>query len=224
MCPAVLGRRAILVLVELSLLFAIACGANIPQKPEAAAALSKAIEAKLTRTLPSLTYCMTANPDFSFANMSQIDFVATFQNLADKSALYDAVTAGVVRIELKEFRFDPAGRSPDPSCDALHDQSRQMGYQSSQLRLAVVRTMLTPKAAASGVQFDTPIDIAARELLDVTDIQAQRSGSAAVKYTWKWAPTKMADAIGYTPAAPQEATAHLRRSDGGWLVETTGVK
>jgi hypothetical protein len=156
--------------------------------------------------------------------MGQVDLVATFQNLADKSPLYDAVTAGVVRVELKEFRFDPAGRSPDPSCDALHDQSRQRGYQSGQVRLAVVRTTLTPKAAASGVQLDTPIDVATRELLDVTDIRHEPSGTAAVKYTWKWTPTKMAAAIGYTPAASQEATAHLRRSDGGWIVENTGVK
>jgi hypothetical protein len=34
----------------------------------------------------------------------------------------------------------------------------------------------------------------------------------------------MADAIGYTPAAPQETTARLRRSDGGWVVEDAGVK
>src|SRR6187401_1264676 len=120
-----LSRQACVVLGATSLLFAIACGASALAKPEAASALSKAIESNLNRTLPSLTYCMTANPDFSFANMGQADLVATFQNLADKSALYEAVTADVVRIELKEFRFDPAGRSPDPSCDALHGQSRQ---------------------------------------------------------------------------------------------------
>jgi hypothetical protein len=212
------------VLAPTSLAFAIACGANVPAKPEAASSLSKAIESKLSRTLPSLTYCMTANPDFSFANMGQADLVATFQNLADKSALYEAVTAGVVRIELKEFRFDPTGRSPDPSCDALHGQSRQNGYQSSQVRLAVVRTTLTPKATASGVQLDTPIDVATRELVEVTDVRLERGGSAAVKYMWHWKPTTMAGTVGYTPAAAQEATARLKQSDGTWLVESTGVK
>jgi hypothetical protein len=186
--------------------------------------LAKAIESKLSRTLPSLTYCMTANPDFSFAGMGQIDLVATFQNLAEKSALYDAVTADVVRVELKEFRFDPSGRSPDPSCAALHSQLRQNGYQSGQVRFAVVRTTLTPKATASGVQLDTPIDVATRELAEVTDIQLERGGSVTVKYRWKWQPTKMADTMGYTPAAPQEAIARLRRSGGGWLVESAGLK
>ena len=218
------GRRVVLPFAVTPSLVAIACGANVPTKPEAAAALSKAIESTLTRTLPSSTYCMTANPDFSFANMGQVDLVETFQNLRDKSPLYDAVTAGVVRIELKEFRFDPAGRSPDPSCDALHAQSRQNGYTSGQVRLAVVRTTLTPKATASGVQLDRPIDVATRELLDVTDVRPERGGAAAVKYTWRWKPTKMADAIGYTPAAPQEATARFRRSDGGWVVKDAGVK
>jgi len=219
-----LRRRALVVLAATSPLVVIACGANVPTKPEAAAALSRAIESTLTRTLPSSTYCMTANPDFSFANMSQLDFVETFQNLNDKGPLHDAVTAGVVRIELKEFAFDPAGRSPDPSCDVVHAQSRQSGYTSRQVRLAVVRTSLTPKATASGVQLDRPIEVATRELLDVIDVRPERGGVAAVKYTWRWKPTKMADAIGYTPPAPQEATARFRRSDSGWVVENTGVK
>ena len=205
-------------------LVAIACGANVPTKPEAAATLSRAIESTLTRTLPSSTYCMTANPDFSFANMGQLDFVETFQNLKDKGPLRDAATAGAVRVELREFRFDPAGRSPDPSCDAVHAQSRQNGYKSGQVRLAVVRTMLTTKATAAGVQLDKPIDVATRELLEVTDVRPERGGAVAVKYTWRWKPTKMADAIGYTPAAPQETTARLYRSDGGWVVKDTGVK
>src|SRR5262245_35230201 len=163
-----LARRLVPALVVTPVLFAIACGETAPTKPEAAAALSKAIESTLTRTLPSLTYCMTANPDFSFATMGQVDLVATFQNLKDKSALYDAVSAGVVRIDLKEFRFDPAGRPPDPSCDALHRQLRQNGSQSSQVRLAVVRTTLAPKATTSALQLDTPIDVATRELVEVT--------------------------------------------------------
>jgi hypothetical protein len=219
-----LRRQAVVVLAATSPLIAIACGASVPTKPEAAAALSKAIESTLTRTLPSSTYCMTANPDFSFSNMGQLDFVETFQNLRDKDPLRDAATAGVVRIELREFRFDPAGRSPDPSCDVLHAQSRQNGYTSRQVRLAVVRTTLTPKATASGVQLDRPIDVAHRELLDVTDVRRERGGAAAVKYTWRWKPTKMGEAIGYTPAAPKEATARLRRSDGGWVVNDAGVK
>ncbi len=219
-----LRRQAVGVLAATSPLVAIACGASVPTKPEAAAALSRAIESTLTRTLPSSTYCMTANPDFSFANMGQSDFVETFQNLKDKRPLHDAATAGIVRIELREFRFEPAGRSPDPSCDALHAQAKQNGYTSRQVRLAVVRTTLTPKATASGVQLDKPIEVATRELLDVTDVRPERGGAAAVKYTWRWRPTKMAEAIGYTPAAPQEATARLRRSDGGWVVNDAGVK
>ena len=218
------GRRAVLLLGAASALVAVACGANIPTKPEAAAALSKAIGSTLTRTLPSSTYCMTANPDFSFANMGQVDLVETFQNLRDKSALYDAATAGAVRIELREFRFNPAGPSPDRSCDALHAQSRQKGYTSGQVRFAVVRTTLTQKAMASGVQLDKPIDVATRELVDVTDVRPERGGAAAVKYTWRWEPMKMADAIGYRPAAPQEATARFHRSNGGWVVKDKGVK
>ena len=204
-------------------LIVVACGASLPTKPEAAAALSKAIEKKLTRTLPALTYCMTANPDFSFEGVGQVDLVEMFQNLRDKDPLNDAARAGVVRVELKEFRFDPAGRSPDPSCEAVHAQSKKSGLTSSQVRLAMVRTTLTPKATAAGVQFDKPIEIATREVVDVTDIRTERGG-AAVKYTWAWKPTKMAEVIGYTPAAPQEAVAHLRRSDAGWVVDNAGLK
>jgi hypothetical protein len=205
-------------------LVVIACGASVPTKPEAAAALSRAIEKTLTRTLPALTYCMTANPDFSFANMGQIDFVETFQNLKDKQPLYDATTAGIVRVELKEFRFDPAGRSPDASCDAVHTQSRQNGFTSGQVRLAVVRTTLTPKGTAAGVQFDTPVEVATREVVDVTDVRTERGGTVAVKYTWRWKPTQMAEVIGYTPAAPKETTARLRKSDAGWVVDDAGLK
>jgi hypothetical protein len=156
--------------------------------------------------------------------MGQADLVETFQNLRDKSPLYEAVTAGVVRIELREFRFDRAGRSPDPSCDALHAQSRQRGYTSGQVRFAVVRTTLTQKATALGVQLDRPIDVATREVVDVTDVRSERGGAAAVKYTWRWRPTTMADAIGYSPTAPQETTARFLRSDGGWMVKDAGVK
>ncbi|HQX81522.1 MAG TPA: hypothetical protein PKW63_07180 [Vicinamibacterales bacterium] len=206
----------------------VACGANLPTKPEAAAALSAAPDptfaSKLTRTLPASTYCMTANPDFSFETMGQPDFVETFQNLRDKGPLYDAVNAGVVRIELKEFRFDPDGRSPDPSCDAVHAQSKQNGLTSRQVRLAMVRTTLTPKATAAGVQFDTPVEVATREVLEVTDVRTERGGTVAVKYTWAWKPTKMAEVVGYTPPAPKEAVARLRRSDGGWVVDNAGLK
>ena len=156
--------------------------------------------------------------------MGQVDYVEMFQNLRDKEPLFDATKTRVVRVELKEFRFDPAGRSPDPSCDAVHAQSRQNGYTSAQVRLAVVRTTLTPKATAAGVQFDTPIEVATREVVDVTDVRAERGGVAAVKYTWRWKPTKMAEVIGYTPTAPQEAVARLRRSDAGWAVDNAGVK
>ena len=155
--------------------------------------------------------------------MGQVDFVEMFQNLRDKEPLLDATKAGVVLVELKEFRFDPAGRSPDPSCDAVHAQSRQNGQTSRQVRLVMVRTTLTPKGTAAGVQFDRPIEVATREVVDVTDIRTDRGG-VAVKYTWRWAPTKMAEVLGYTPPAPQEAVARLRRSDGGWVVEDAGLK
>lgn len=202
----------------------VACGARAPTEQEAAAALSTAIESSITRTLPAATYCMTANPDFSFANMGQVDLVATFQNLRDKDPLYDATRAGVVRVELEEFRFDPAGRSPDPSCDAVHAQSQQGGFTSQQVRLALVTTTLTPQGAAAGVTLDMPIEVATRELVDVTAIGTARGGTVAVNYTWQWKPTRMAEVIGYRPPAPQEATARLRRSDDGWVVEDTGVK
>jgi hypothetical protein len=205
-------------------LIVVACGASLPTKPEAAAAVSKAIEKTLTRTLPALTYCMTANPDFSFEGVGQVDLVEMFQNLRDKDPLFDATKAGVVRIELKEFRFDPAGRSPDPSCDAVHAQSKKSGFTSSQVRLAVVRATLTPKGTAAGVQFDKPVEVATREVVDVTDILSGRGGTVTVKYTWAWKPTKMAEVIGYTPAAPQEEVALLRRSDGVWVVAGEGVK
>jgi hypothetical protein len=202
----------------------VACGASLPTKPEAAEAVSKAIEAPLTRTLPSLTYCMTANPDFSFTTMGQVDFVDMLQNLKDKGPLLEATTTGVVRVELKEFPFNPAGRSPEPSCDAVHGQSKQSGYTGSQVRLAMVRTTVTPKGASAGVQFDKPIEVATREVVDVTDVRSERGGMVAVKYTWQWKPTKMAAMVGYTPPKPQEATARLRRSDDGWVVTDAGVK
>lgn len=222
--PGGLRRRAVVVFAATSLA-AVACGARIPTKPEAAAALSKAIESSLTRTLPMSTYCMTVRSDFSFATLGQMDLVEMFQNLADKSALNDAAAAGVVRVELKEFRVDPAGpagRSPDPSCDALHAQYKN--GTGGPVRFAVVRTMLTPKGTAAGVEFDRPIEVATRELVDVTDIRADRGGAAAATYTWRWKPTRMAEVIGYSPDAPQQATAHLRRSDAGWTVSEAGVK
>lgn len=217
-------RHTLLFALGATSLFVIACGASVPTKPEAAAALSSAVgSTTLTRSLPLATFCATANPDFSFANMSQIDFVEMLQNVKDKEPLYDAATAGVVRVELKEFPFHPGGRSPDPSCDVIHAQSRQGGYTSGQIRLAVVRTTLTPKGTAAGVAFDKPIDVATREVVDVTDIRTERGGVAA-KYTWRWKPTTMGEAVGVTPTKPQEATARLRRSDGGWVVTDAGVK
>jgi hypothetical protein len=153
--------------------------------------------------------------------MGQMDLVEMFQNLKDKSALNDAAAAGVIRVELKEFRVDPAaGLSPDPSCDALYAQYKTGGP----VRFAVVRTTLTPKGIAAGVEFDRPIEIATRELVDVTDIRAQSGGTARVTYTWQWKTTKMAEAIGYKPDAPKEATASLRRSNGSWAVTETGVR
>lgn len=202
----------------------VACGANVPTASDATAVLSKAITSTLSRTLPASTYCMTANPDFSFANLGQIDFVEMFQNLTDKEPLYDATTAGVVHVELKEFAFNPAGRSPDPSCDAVHAQLQQNGYATGQVRLARVQTTLTPAGAAAGVQLGQPIDVATREVVDVADIRTERGGIVAVTYTWRWTPTKMAGVIGYTSPAPKEATARLRKSDAGWVVEDAGLK
>ena len=216
-------RHSSLFTLAATSLVVVAGGASVPTKPEAAAAVSTAIASTLARTLPSLTYCMTANPDFSFANMGQIDFVEMFQNLNDKDPLRDATTAGVVRVELKEFSFNPTGRSPDPSCDAVHAQSRQNGYRSNQIRLAMVRTTLTPKGTASGIEFDKPIEVATREVVAVTDVRSERGG-IAVKYTWAWKPTKMAEMVGYTPGAAKEATARLRRSDDGWVVTDAGLK
>lgn|GEM_PF-5874772 len=217
-------RHPLLFTLVATSLAVVACSASLPTKPEAAAALSTAIESTLTRTLPAATYCSTTTPDFSFANMSQIDFVEMLQNLKDKAPLYDATTAGVVRVELKEFPFNPAGRSPDPSCDAVHAQSKQAGYLSTQVRLAMVRTTLTPKGTAAGIEFDKPIDVATREVVDVTDVRTERGGIVAVAYTWQWKATTMAEVIGYTPAAPKEAVARLRRSDDGWVVSDAGVK
>jgi hypothetical protein len=211
-----------------SLLFTISCGANVPTKPEAAAAVSKAIESKLKRTLPSLTYCMTVQSDYSFATLGQVDFVEMFQNLKDKNPLDDAAAAGVVHVELKEFRVNfaglagPAGRSPDPSCDALHAQYKNS--TGGPVRFAVVRTTLTPKGTAAGVEFDRPIEVATRELVDVTDVRPERNGSVAVKYMWRWTPTTMAGTIGYTPPAAQAATARLRHVGGGWVAEGAGIK
>lgn len=218
------GRHSPLFTLASTALVVVACGSSLPTQHEAAAILSGAIESTLTRTLPSSTYCMTANPDFSFATLGQVDLVETFQNLSDKGPLHDAAMAGVFRVELKEFRFDPAGRSPHPSFDAVHAQSKQNGLTSRQVRFAMVRTTLTPKATAEGVQFDKPIEVARREVLDVTDVRTERGGTAAVKYTWRWKPTRLAEVIGYTPEAPQEATERLRRSDGGWAVSDAGVK
>jgi hypothetical protein len=217
-------RLSVLVLTATLPLVATACGPSVPDNAEAAAVLSTAIASPLTRTLPASTYCMTANPDFTFRNMGQVDLIETFQILKDKDPLRDAARAGIVRIELKEFRFDPAGRSPDPSCDALHAQSKKSGFTSGQIRLAVVRTTLTDKATSSGVQLDTPIEVATRELVDVTGVRRERGGAVTVTYTWRWKPTTMAGVIGYTPAEPQQATARLRRSDDGWAVEDAGVK
>ncbi len=217
-------RHSLLCTLAATSLVMVACGASIPTKPEAAAAVSTAIASPLTRTLPSATYCMTANPDFSFATLGQVDFVEMLQNVKDKGPLLDAALAEVIRVELKEFRFDPAGRSPDPSCDAVHAQSKQSGYTGRQVRLAMVRTTLTPKGTAAGVEFDKPIEVATREVVDVTDVRTERGGIVAVTYTWAWKPTKMAEVVGYTPAPPKEATARLRRSDDGWVVTDAEVK
>jgi hypothetical protein len=216
-------RLTRLIFAATSLLFTIACGAGVPAKPDAASAVSKAIASTLTRTVRAATYCQTVQADFSFVGMGQVDLVEMLQNVADKRPLNDAAAAGVVKVELKEFRVAPGGRSPDPSCDELHAQYMQ-GGAGGPVRFAVVRTTLTPKGTAAGVAFDKPIEVATRELVDVTDIRAERAGFAAVKYTWKWTPTKMAETIGYTPAAGQEATARLRHEDGGWVVDDAGIK
>lgn len=217
-------RHSLLATVAATTLVVTACGPRVPTNQEAMAALSTAVTSPLTRTLPASAYCMTANQDFSFATMGQVDFVEMFQNLNDKDPLFDATKAGVIRVELEEFRFNPAGPSPDPACEAVHAQSKQAGYSGAQIRLALVRPTLTPKGTAAGVQLDTPIDVATREVVEVKEIRSERGGAVAVHYTWRWAPTTMGQAIGYTPPAPQEATARLRKSDSGWTVEDSGVK
>ena len=204
-----------------ALLVTTACGASVPAAPEAAAAVSKAIESTLTRTLPASSYCQTVQQDFSFATMSQMDLVEMFQNLIDKRPLNDAATAGAVVVELKDYRVSPDGRSPDPSCNELHAQYVQPG--SGPVRFAVVRTALTPKGTAAGVTLDTPIEAATRELVSVTDVRSER-GAVLVKYQWKWTPTTMGEAIGYTATDPQEATARLKKADSGWVVEDAGIK
>jgi hypothetical protein len=215
------GYSALVALAATSLVTS-GCGASVPTKDEAAAAVSTAIASRLTRTLPAATYCMTVDPNFSFASVGQIDLVEMFQNLPDKAPLYDATTAGVVRIELSEFRVDPARRSPDPACDAVRDQYKESSA-GTQVRFAVVRSTLTEKGTAAGVQLGQPIEAATRELVDVTNIQAQRGG-AVVTYMWRWQPTAMGEAIGYEAVAPKEATATLQRSDSGWTVSDKGVK
>ena len=212
------SRRVGLVFAFTPLFFALACGAELPAKPDAAAAISKAIAAPLSRTLRSSTFCQTVQADFSFVGMGQVDLVEMLQNLADKRPLNDAARAGAAKVELKEFRVAPGGRSPDPSCDAL------LQGAGGPLRFAVVRTTLTPQGTAAGVEFDKPIEVATREVADITDIQPGRGGVTTVTYTWKWAPTKMAAAIGYEPAAPKEATALLKHTNGAWVVEDAGVK
>ena len=204
-------------------LLVAACGTTLPSKEEAAAAVSKLDESPLTRTLPAATYCMTTTPEYSFATMGQVDFVEMFQNITDKEPLLDATKAGAVRIELKEFRFDPAGRSPDASCDAVFAQSKQGDYSGSQVRLVMVRAVLTPKGEAAGVRFDTPIEIATREVVEVTDVRSDRDG-VAVTYSWRWKPTPMAEAIGYRPGPPQQTTARIRKLDLGWALDEAGLK
>lgn len=164
---------------------------------------------------------MTVAADFSFATVGQVDLVEMFQNLNDKRPPNDAAAAGIVRIDLKEFRVNPGGRSPDPTCDALHAQYKDA---TGPVRFAVVRTALTPKGTAAGIQLGTPIEVATREVIEVTDVQPDRGGVVVVKYKWKWMPTKMAETIGYTAAAEQTATARLRKANGGWTVEETGIK
>lgn len=212
-------RRPLFLLAGLALV-TTACGASVPTRQDAAAAVSKAIEGTLTRTLKKSTYCQTVQQDFSFATMSQMDLVEMFQNVLDKGPLNDAATAGAVKVELKDYRVAPGGRSPDPSCDSLH---AQYAGGSAPVRFAVVHTTLTPKGKDAGVEFDKPIEVATRELVEVTDVRAE-GGGVAVKYTWQWKATAMAEVIGYSPDPLKEATARLKRADGGWTVSEAGVK
>ena len=213
-------RRSIIA-AGLSLSFA--CGGTALTKPEAAALLPKAIESTLQKQLPALVYCMTAATGFTFNNMSQLDLVATFQNLQDKKTLYEPLAADLIRIELQEFPFNASRPPPDPSCDAVHADAKRGGYTSGQMRLAVVRTKLTQKAIAAGIPHGTPIAVATRELVDVAAITPGRDGSTSVKYTWRWQPTKMAEAMAFSPGPPHDATARFRRVDGAWRVEDAGV-
>ena len=98
--------RMLLLLAAASLV-AVACGANVPTKPEATAVLSKAIDRALAKTVPSSTYCMTVHPDYSFTTLSQPDLVEMFQNLNDKSTLY---LMGL---------YDPSGKYTTPFPEKL---------------------------------------------------------------------------------------------------------
>ena len=72
-------RLAGLIFAVASLLFTMACGANVPAEPEAASAVSKAIASTLTRTVRAATYCQTVQADFSFVSMGQVDLVEMLQ-------------------------------------------------------------------------------------------------------------------------------------------------
>lgn len=57
----------------------------------------------------------------------------------------------------------------------------------------------------------------------MSDIRTGRDGTVAVTWTWRWRPTPMAEVIGCTPPAPQDAAARLRRSESGWVVNDAGL-
>ena len=95
--------------------------------------------------------------------------------------------------------------TPSPPADAMSED-----------RLIAIETKLD--------EHTHKLDEHTRELVDVTGVRRERGGAAAVTYTWQWKPTSMAGVIGYAPAEPQEATARLRRSAEGWVVEDAGVK
>jgi hypothetical protein len=218
------SRRLSVALSGLSLAVSLACGSNQLPHARAAELLAPAIQSTtLSRALPALTYCMSAAKGFTFNGMSQMDFVATFRELKDKTTLYEAVAADVIRIELQEFAFDPSGRRPDSSCDAVHAQAKSAGYTSQHMRLAVVKTKLTKKATDAGLALGNVIDAATRELVEVTSVAPGRDGVVMAKYTWRWKPTKLGEALSLAADPPKEATARFRRFDDGWRVEDLGV-
>ena len=64
------------------------------------------------------------------------------------------------------------------------------------------------------------IPVAGRTLLEMLSILPGEEG-AACRFTWKWAPEKIGQALGLSEAV-HTAAAHFRRSGGGWRLLEEG--